>query len=280
MILRSLLCATSMALATFVAASPVARATGHDSVEDLQNLAEMEIIPGWKRDDGWYMAAIRVRLAPGWKTYWRQPGANGIAPRFDWSGSSNLDQVGYFWPTPDVFNDYGTRTIGYEAELVLPVLLKPRDDGKQIGARLTMEYGVCKDICVPVRSSHGGSFGNQPAANRAVIEKAVSMRPRSGRAAGMTAAKCNLSRDGNVYVLTAQLDFSTALKELRAVVVESGSSDIWVSAADHQRNGTRLSIEADLQNYGGGPMALRRENIRFTLIGPDHSVDIRGCEAG
>src|SRR5690606_15708570 len=32
-----------------------------------------------------FLAGIEMRLADGWKTYWRRPGDSGIAPRFDWS---------------------------------------------------------------------------------------------------------------------------------------------------------------------------------------------------
>src|SRR5947199_3721959 len=34
-------------------------------------------------------AGIEVRLAPGWKTYWRYPGDSGVPPRFDFSKSQN-----------------------------------------------------------------------------------------------------------------------------------------------------------------------------------------------
>ena len=33
---------------------------------------------------------LQIKLAPGWKTYWRTPGDAGIPPHFDWVGSENL----------------------------------------------------------------------------------------------------------------------------------------------------------------------------------------------
>ncbi len=32
-----------------------------------------EILTGWQRADGTRIAALRLKLAPGWKTYWRSP---------------------------------------------------------------------------------------------------------------------------------------------------------------------------------------------------------------
>ena len=35
----------------------------------------------------------RVKLRPGWKTYWRYPGDSGVPPQFDFSGSENLKKA-------------------------------------------------------------------------------------------------------------------------------------------------------------------------------------------
>ena len=35
-------------------------------------------------------AGVEIQLAPGWKTYWRNPGTSGVPPRFDWAGSENV----------------------------------------------------------------------------------------------------------------------------------------------------------------------------------------------
>src|SRR5262245_41286607 len=37
-----------------------------------------------------FIAGVEIKLADGWKTYWRNPGEGGLAPRFDWSASKNL----------------------------------------------------------------------------------------------------------------------------------------------------------------------------------------------
>ncbi|MBI3441560.1 MAG: copper resistance protein, partial [Proteobacteria bacterium] len=38
-------------------------------------------------------AAVEVKLEPGWKTYWRTPGEAGLAPVFDWAGSTNFKEA-------------------------------------------------------------------------------------------------------------------------------------------------------------------------------------------
>ena len=67
------------------------------------NLARAEISPGW-REGYSHVAGLTIRLAPGWKTYWRAPGDAGIPPSFNWSGSKNVADVRVQFPVPEVFS--------------------------------------------------------------------------------------------------------------------------------------------------------------------------------
>lgn len=102
--------------------------------------------------DGTLAAAIEIDLAPGWKTYWRNPGAAGLPPRFDFSGSVNLAAAEIGFPAPVRFDDGGTASAGYAAPVVLPLRLTPRVAGMPIILTLTAEYGVCRDLCVPAQA--------------------------------------------------------------------------------------------------------------------------------
>src|SRR6056297_1113481 len=92
-----------------LAAAP---ASAHAEAAMPADVVRAEVLPGWTTGAGTRMAALRLTLAPGWKTYWRAPGDAGIPPAFDWSGSRNLKGVAFHWPAPDVFQSYGIRTIG------------------------------------------------------------------------------------------------------------------------------------------------------------------------
>src|SRR6185436_965035 len=45
-------------------------------------------------------AGVEIRLAPGWKTYWRHPGDSGVPPRFDFTASRNVKSVTIRYPAP------------------------------------------------------------------------------------------------------------------------------------------------------------------------------------
>jgi DsbC/DsbD-like thiol-disulfide interchange protein len=119
-----------------------------------------EILHGWQQADGTRMAAIKLTLAPGWKTYWRSPGDTGIPPQFDWSRSRNLGGVGITWPAPHVYREGGVVTIGYKDQLILPVTLAPRRAGAPLKLNTTLDIGVCRDICIPHRMKLKATISN------------------------------------------------------------------------------------------------------------------------
>lgn len=98
------------------------------------------------------MAGIELQLPEGWKTYWRTPGDAGVPPAFDWSGSKNLAGAEVLYPAPKRFSDRAGDTVGYKGNLTLPVRLKAEDPAKPIDVQLSIDYGVCKDICIPAQA--------------------------------------------------------------------------------------------------------------------------------
>ena len=247
---------------------------------DFEDVSQVTLLPGWQRADGLYMAAVQVDLAPGWKTYWRAPGDNGIAPIFDWSGSGNLAQVGYFWPSPHIMDEKGIRTIGYKDQLILPILLRLRDPSQPVTLRLKMDYGICDEICLPAVADASLSADPKQVHNRDQISQALTHRSTPAASHGLQSATCRLSPDGEDFVLRAQFEFDQDVAGHRLVVVETGSDLIWVSEADHRLDGRSLEVEADLQYFGDGAMTLDRGRLKFTMLNDGQSIEIAGCAGG
>jgi DsbC/DsbD-like thiol-disulfide interchange protein len=98
-------------------------------------------------------AGIEIRLAPGWKTYWRYPGDSGVPPRFDFAGSTNVEQATVLWPYPHRFEDGNGQSIGYSGGVVFPLQIQAKDSTKPVTLRLKIEYAVCEKLCVPAEAS-------------------------------------------------------------------------------------------------------------------------------
>ncbi|MBA4791984.1 MAG: hypothetical protein H2042_19955 [Rhizobiales bacterium] len=115
--------------------------------------AEVRLIAGGIAD-GALEAGIEIRLAPGWKTYWRYPGDSGIPPRFDWSGSRNVRAAQVDFPAPRRFSDGASGfSIGYKSgAVILPVRVALEAADKPTRIDLSLDFAVCEALCVPAHA--------------------------------------------------------------------------------------------------------------------------------
>jgi len=98
-------------------------------------------------------AGLEIRLASGWHTYWRTPGAAGIPASISWTGSRNLRSATLLWPVPRRFVLQGLQTYGYEKQVVLPIALGLADPAAPLRLHATVAYMACKNICVPLHAA-------------------------------------------------------------------------------------------------------------------------------
>ncbi len=137
-----------MCLGTFFAAN-VSTASSSDWVRtdqsSLRLISERDGVAG--RDS--VRIGLQIKLAPGWKTYWRTPGDAGIPPYFDWSGSENLKDVSISWPLPEKFETYGLTSWGYHDEVIFPIDVTLKEAGEPLDLKLRLQLGICENICIP-----------------------------------------------------------------------------------------------------------------------------------
>ncbi|MET0639265.1 MAG: protein-disulfide reductase DsbD domain-containing protein [Hyphomicrobium sp.] len=98
-------------------------------------------------------AGLDVSMPGGWKTYWRSPGdAGGVPPDFDWAGSDNLASATVLYPAPHRIHDKAGDVVGYKDAVLFPILIEPKDASKPVTLHAKVDYGVCKDICIPAEA--------------------------------------------------------------------------------------------------------------------------------
>jgi DsbC/DsbD-like thiol-disulfide interchange protein len=141
--------AVAAALAAMLAASPGRAADASPWDGDARSAARLVAgIP--TRGDGTPLrAGVEIRLAPGWKTYWRYPGDSGVPPIFDFARSSNVASATVSWPAPHRFSDGSGQSIGYDHSVLFPVRVVARNPAEPLTLRLKLDYAVCEKLCVP-----------------------------------------------------------------------------------------------------------------------------------
>lgn len=241
------------------------------------DIVQGEVLRGWRNPDGTRMAALRLRLAPGWKTYWRMPGAAGIPPSFDWSGSRNIADLRLHWPRPEIFDQSGLLGLGYSDELILPVEIRPQGPGR-ITLAVRMDIGVCDEICVPVSLRLNGTLAGEGAPDR-TISAALERRPETPAEARVSAAHCSASPMPHGLDLRTRISVPS-LGRREVVVIELPDRDLWVSHGATERRGGEISARAGIESLTGQPVMLDRGALRISVISESRMVEIEGCQAG
>jgi DsbC/DsbD-like thiol-disulfide interchange protein len=142
-----------LALSTTAALANSATPVTSDWVQGYNSKARL--VAGHAVRDGQkaLYAGVELAMPQGWKTYWRTPGdAGGVPPEFDWKGSQNLQSARVLYPAPHRLSDKAGDAVGYKGGVIFPVLVKPADAAKPIVLHGKVDYGLCKDICIPAEA--------------------------------------------------------------------------------------------------------------------------------
>jgi DsbC/DsbD-like thiol-disulfide interchange protein len=230
-----------------------------------------EVLGGWQTPSGSRMVALRIALDAGWKTYWRAPGDAGIPPQFNFAASQNVAGVTFFWPTPEVFDQNGMRSVGYDDELILPIEIVPTDPAKPINLAADLDFGICQEICVPVSLAVSADLDG-PGAPDPMIRAALSDRPelRPGR------ARCIIEPISDGVRVTAAIDLpATGQDEI--ALFELASTPVWVSDSVAHRDGDTLTATAEFVPENAQPFLLDRDDLLITVLSSGKAVEISGC---
>lgn len=238
-----------------------------------------EVLQGWDLPDGRRVAALRLTLAPGWKTYWRSPGDAGIPPAFDWSRARNLNHVAITWPTPSVYEQYGMRSIGYSGQVVIPMHVTPSRADKPVRLQGKMALGVCEEVCIPYEIDFDTWLDTPDAAPTPAIVAAMADVPYSASEADVAAATCQLRPLDDGMEIEARVTLPhTGGTEV--AVIETGTPGLWISEAETMRQGNTLIAVSQMMHHSGAAFGIDRSDVRITILGGDYAVDVKGCTAG
>lgn len=236
--------------------------------------ATLTVLTGHQTKSGSVMAGLRIDMATGWKTYWRAPGDAGIPPQVTWSGSTNIGSVAFHWPTPEVFDQSGMRSIGYHDSVTVPIEIFPNGAG-EIRLKGEIDIGICEEICIPATFSFDTVI---PANGKrdAAITAALLNQPLTATEAGVGTVTCTLKPiEGGMQITTIAALTSTPNAE--SIIIETADPFVWVSEPKVTRTPTQITATSDLIHADGKAFAVDRSGIRMTVLSRGHAVDIKGC---
>lgn len=241
-----------------------------------EGIVQTGLRAGWSTAPGTYTAAIDIELASGWKTYWRNPGAAGLAPQFDFANSRNLKTIELIWPAPKILGPSDMWSLGYSGQLVLPMEIKAIDPAQPVELEITASLGICEDICMPAELSFSGLLLPENQKRDPKIMAALANIPYSRAEADLKELNCSMRAIEDAVKIDVALSMpSIGTKEI--LILEYLRPDHWIVMQRPVRKGESLVSSGLLYSETGHPPEVLMSKLNVTVIGSDYAVDAGPC---
>lgn len=100
---------------------------------------------------------VQLKHAPGWHTYWINPGQAGMATNFEWKLPEGWTAGNIAWPTPVKFPVGDLVNLGYDGDVLLavPVQVQSVPQGDTVTVGLQANWLACRTECLPQQGELG-----------------------------------------------------------------------------------------------------------------------------
>lgn len=246
------------------------------SQSPIIGLKSVDIIRGWRQSDDIHIAAINIKLEDGWKTYWRVPGIGGIAPILNWEKSKNIKNISQIWPTPNIYNEYGLQTIGYKDELLLPLQIQPIDKKQPIHLSITIDFGICSDVCVPIQTAVEERLPERTSIGKKNILDTLEKAILSGNKSPFKIVKCNIVPIKDGFEVNAFFEGLTSFdKDTLGVVEYPVKQNGWINQKASLVSGNQLNVHATV--YNKSIHFIDRSDLTLTIFTKNKAFEFDGC---
>jgi thiol:disulfide interchange protein DsbD len=101
------------------------------------------------------MAAVQLKMEPGWHTYWKNPGEAGQATQIKWTLPPGITAGEIQWPLPQKLPPAEITTYGYEDEVMLlvPLTLGKNLPAVPLNLSAKVSWLECKESCIPASAN-------------------------------------------------------------------------------------------------------------------------------
>jgi len=128
--------------------------------------------PGEKGDE--LYGLIELDLKDGWRTYWRNPGTSGFAPKVELSGGAKAELL---YPAPILMREGEDWDYGYKGHISLPFrIIIPQN--RQAVYTGNLLIGICENMCMPQKLAFSFSPGNISNKNKDELDDALAALPK------------------------------------------------------------------------------------------------------
>jgi thiol:disulfide interchange protein/DsbC/DsbD-like thiol-disulfide interchange protein len=127
-----------------------------------------------------FHVALRLQLAPGWHTYWRNPGDAGVPPTITLHLPDAAKAGPVDWPAPVRLRQDDLMSYAYTGDVILPMTVTPGESQTPLDIGANATWLVCKDICIPEQARFSLSLRpgtSAPSAEAPLFAESAQARP-------------------------------------------------------------------------------------------------------
>ncbi|MBS9719788.1 hypothetical protein JYU29_03695 [Tianweitania sp. BSSL-BM11] len=251
----------ALALSLFLATLP-AHAASSDWFETEGGRIRL-VTTGSPAADGTLRAALQIDVAPGWKTYWRDPGDAGVPPQITFPPASGITTAEIGFPVPQRFDDGASHWAGYEWPISLALTLHAAPAKAMQSLEADVFLGLCQKICVPVQAqlTVDSTRNADDLFDRATVSAAFDSLPAEASPSfGVTSTRVE---DDTLIVETT----APARENLTLFLASKGGFEF--GEPKHEEGSTRFSVPLLAQPKD----AAAPTSIAYTLSNGDTAVD-------
>jgi DsbC/DsbD-like thiol-disulfide interchange protein len=270
-------CASTAALGALIIAVPCFKADAVDASSwDGDARSAVRLVAAGAAGGDMLRAGVEIRLATGWKTYWRYPGDSGVPPVFDFSKSENVKSVAVLWPAPHRFVDDGGTSIGYKLGVTLPLHVIPDNPKRPVTLRLSLDYAICEKLCIPAKGAARVDLAAVSTPLGAAVAAAEALVPRPARLGEVApfGIKAVRREAGGAHprVIVDAVAPAAAPVDL---FVEGPTGD-WALPVPEPTTGAPEGVRRFAFELDGVPAGVdaAKAPLRFTLVSGDNAIEV------
>jgi suppressor for copper-sensitivity B len=229
-------------------------------------------------DESTLRLGLHFRMKKNWKIYWRSPGDAGYPPKPDWKGSANLAKAEIQWPIPIRFSITGLETIGYEGEVVLPILAQVEKMSAPVALRLNLDFLACEKICIPINIDlrldlPSGKADSPPEAH--LIERFIARVPSPRTAHGLTLLSSQIIGEGKAAYLRVEARAEPPFKKPDLFVEGPETASFDAPKIELSEGGKKALLSLSGQGIDG----LLGKKLTFTLVDGERALESEATPA-
>lgn len=210
--------------------------------------------------------ALEIRLKPGWKTYWADPGASGIPPSLTATIDGKPAKIEIGFPAPRRFDDGYALWSGYDHPLALALTLTLHEN-TATQSRLETEVflGICETICIPLQAilSLDSDINSGNFEHETIVRSAFSALPAPAHS-GFSLQF--VESDDTALIVKTELPEGVVALDLFIAGTQMLTLDTPRQDTSKQRNLYRVPI------LSGSASAATTEKLFYTLITSNGAV--------